>query len=93
MKLLELEEIKRYLRIDYESDDVLLRSLEIAATSYLQDAICRLEERVEEEKFKDRAKLLCCVIIQDWYDNREHGESKDFNYTIRSMMMQLQTGG
>lgn len=47
----------------------------------------------EGRKFKERAKILMYVIIQDWYDNREAGESKDFNYTIRSMMTQLQAGG
>lgn len=92
MEILTLEEIKNYLRIDYDEDDKLLQSLQVAATAYLQDAVCDLEQRMEKKEFKERAKVLCSVIIQDWYDNREHGESKDFNYTIRSMLTQLQAG-
>ncbi|MCI6031574.1 head-tail connector protein [Fusobacterium varium] len=90
--LLGIEDVKNYLRIDYNEDDNLLQSLMVAAENYLNDAICNLEERLKEEKFKERAKILMYVIIQDWYDNRESGESKDFNYTIRSMMTQLQAG-
>ena len=91
--LLKIEDVKNYLRIDYDEDDNLLQSLMVAAENYLNAAICNLEERLTEEKFKERAKILMYVIIQDWYDNREAGESKDFNYTIRSMMTQLQAGG
>lgn len=90
--LLGIEDVKNYLRIDYNEDDNLLQSLMVAAENYLNDAICNLEECLKEEKFKERAKILMYVIIQDWYDNRESGESKDFNYTIRSMMTQLQAG-
>ena len=90
--LLGIEDVKNYLRIDYNEDDNLLQSLMVAAENYLNAAICNLEERLKEEKFKERAKILMYVIIQDWYDNRESGESKDFNYTIRSMMTQLQAG-
>lgn len=91
--LLKIEEVKNYLRIDYDEDDNLLQSLMVAAENYLNDAICNLKEHLEKEEFKERAKILMYVIIQDWYDNRESGESKDFNYTIRSMMTQLQAGG
>ena len=90
--LLGIEDVKNYLRIDYNEDDNLLQSLMVAAENYLNDAICNLEEGLKEEKFKERAKILMYVIIQDWYDNRESGESKDFNYTIRSIMTQLQAG-
>lgn len=90
---LDLEQVKNYLRIDYEEDDVLLRSLMTAAEAYLSDAICDLEKRLQDENFEKKAKLLCYIIIQDWYDNREHGENKDFNYTTRSMLTQLQAGG
>lgn len=92
---LELGEVKNYLRIDYDEDDNLLQSLMVAAEHYLGDALNNFEERlkVESGNFKERAQILAYVIIQDWYDNREAGESKDFNYTIRSMMTQLQAGG
>lgn len=48
MEILTLEEIKNYLRIDYDEDDKLLQSLQVAATAYLQDAICDLEQRMKK---------------------------------------------
>ena len=91
--ILTLEEAKNYLRIDYDEDDTLLQSLMIAAIDYLRDAINDFDKKVEKEKFRNRARIIACVLLQDWYDNREHAESKDFSYTVRSLMTQLQVGG
>lgn len=91
--ILTLEEAKNYLRIDYNEDDTLLQSLMIAAIDYLKDAIDDFDTKVEKDKFKSRAKIIALVLLQDWYDNREHAESKDLTYTIRSMITQLQVGG
>ena len=91
--LLTLNEAKNYLRIDYDDDDLLLQSLLVATMDYLRDSIDDFDKKVKKEKFKSRAKILACVLLQDWYDNREHAESKDFSYTVRSMMTQLQVGG
>ena len=91
--ILTLEEAKNYLRIDYEEDDSLLQSLLVAAMDYLRDSIDDFDTKIIKEKFINRAKILICVLIQDWYDNREQKESKDLSYTARSLMTQLQMGG
>lgn len=91
--ILTLEEAKNYLRIDYEEDDSLLQSLLVAAMDYLRDSIDDFDTKIIKEKFINRAKILICVLIQDWYDNREQKESKDLSYTARSLMTQLQIGG
>ena len=91
--ILTLEEAKNYLRVDYDEDDTLLQSLMIAAIDYLRDAIDDFDTKVTKEKFNKRAKILACVLLQEWYDNREQRESKDLSYTSRSLMLQLQNGG
>jgi len=82
--ILTLEEAKNYLRIDYTEDDSLLQSLMTATVDYT---------KITKEKFNKRAKILACVLLQEWYDNREQRESKDLSYTSRSLMLQLQNGG
>jgi DNA packaging protein, QLRG family len=90
---LTLKEVKDYLRIDFDDDDLWLQSLMVATMDYLRDSIDDFDKKLEKEKFKSRAKILALVLLQDWYDNREHAESKDFTYTVRSMMTQLQVSG
>lgn len=90
--ILTLEEAKNYLRIDYNEDDTLLQSLMIVAIDYLRDAINDFDKKATKEKFIKRSKILACVLVQDWYDNREQKESKDLSYTARSLLTQLQVG-
>lgn len=90
--ILTLEEAKNYLRIDYYDDDLLLQSLLVATMDYLRDAINDFDKKATKEKFIKRAKILACVLVQDWYDNREQKESKDLTYTARSLLTQLQVG-
>lgn len=90
---LTLNEAKNYLRIDYDDDDLWLQSLLVATVDYLRDAIDDFDTKVTKEKFIKRAKILACVLLQEWYDNREQRESKDLSYTSRSLMLQLQNGG
>ena len=90
--ILTLEEAKNYLRIDYDDDDLLLQSLLVATMDYLRDAINSFDKKATKEKFIKRAKILACVLVQDWYDNREQKESKDLSYTARSLLTQLQVG-
>ena len=90
--ILTLEEAKNYLRIDYDDDDLLLQSLLVATMDYLRDAINDFDKKATKEKFIKRAKILACVLVQDWYDNREQKESKDLTYTARSLLTQLQVG-
>jgi DNA packaging protein, QLRG family len=91
--ILTLKEAKKYLRIDYDEDDSLLQSLVTATVDYLRDAIDDFDIKATKEKFVKRAKILACVLLQEWYDNREQRESKDLSYTSRSLMLQLQNGG
>lgn len=92
MSFLTLEDTKNYLRIDYDTDDVLLKTLMSSAEHYLSDAIFDFENKKTKNKFKERAKILGYVLVQEWYDNRELRENKDVSYTVRSLLTQLQVG-
>ncbi|MDY4011545.1 MAG: head-tail connector protein [Fusobacterium gastrosuis] len=90
MSFLNLEDTKNYLRIDYDTDDVLLETLMSSAEHYLSDAISDFESKITKNKFKERTKILGYVLVQEWYDNRELRENKDVSYTVRSLLTQLQ---
>lgn len=92
MSFLILEDTKNYLRIDYDTDNALLETLMSSAEHYLYDAISDFEKKITKNKFKERAKILGYVLVQEWYDNRELRENKDVSYTVRSLLTQLQVG-
>lgn len=61
--MVELNTVKKYLRIDYEDDDSFLESLILASKQYLENAC---GEFVSNE-LTDLAQL---ILIGHWNDNR-----------------------
>lgn len=93
MQLLTLEEMKNFLRIDYEEDDNTLQALGLAASSYLDNAIDDLSSLIKDEGTKERVKRVAFLLVQDWYDNRDQEERKEVSYTVRALLTQLQAAG
>jgi len=63
--VLTLQNVKSYLKIDFDDDDELLNSLIKTADEYLKSAIS-----IKYNSDTERAKLLSLIVIQDLYDNR-----------------------
>lgn len=63
-----LEEVKNYLRIDYEEDDVLLSDLIEISGEYIYS--CVGETYKTDEKAKRLANLLQKKLIADMFENR-----------------------
>ena len=63
--MLTLQNVKSYLKIDFDDDDELLNSLIKTADEYLKSAIS-----IKYNSDTERAKLLSLIVIQDLYDNR-----------------------
>lgn len=84
---MELEEIKLFLRIDDDDDDLFLKLAYEAAKEYIIEAVGVCDET------KARVKLLLLNLIADFYENRSLLNSKNNNqlrHTIRTLVMQLQ---
>ncbi len=90
--MVSLKIVKDYLRIDFDADDALLNLLISVADNYLRGAITDYDRLLNQGDFKSKAEMCQIVIIQDLYENRNQGSygTKDFGYTIRSMIGQLQ---
>lgn len=90
--LLSLEEIKNYLRVDYDEDDDYIYSLIIASENYLYNATGK-----QFNSRNELAKQCCRVLIYDWYKDKgltiratkNTNVSEKVKYTVQSMIQQL----
>ena len=98
MELITLTEVKEYLRVDGNEEDVFLTSLIALAYDYLLDGVTGFEEKLKNVRFKEKAKICMKALIQEFFDNRifaqmlHGGQTVEVNYIIRSIMSQMEYG-
>ncbi|PJN90984.1 head-tail connector protein [Bacillus sp. mrc49] len=81
----ELSEVKEYLRIDGNEDDVLISLLMEAAKDYLSNAGV-----TERDSALYKVAVMLYVTLQ--YENRDPGQKiEKFNIAFQSIIMQLKT--
>lgn len=88
---MELNEIKEYIRVDYDDDDLLLEELKGAAEEYLTNAGINVN-------YKSRLyKLAIKMLVIHWYENRETvligSISKSLEYSLSAILKQLRYCG
>lgn len=86
---MELEDIKLYLKIDGEYEDVLLIALQATAEEYLLGA------GINKDYDKKTYKLAVLMLISNWYTNRsvigENGKASiEIPFGVRALIQQLQ---
>ena len=89
--MLTLEEAKRYLRVDDESEDDLIEHLiEIACEICLD--VARLEEIKEIEKYTylDIAMLYTVAYL---YEHREEADHKELTLSLRALLFGVRQEG
>lgn len=88
---MDLRELKEYLRIDFEEDDILLRSLLLAAEEYLYNA------GIKRDYKKSLYSLAIKLLVKHWYDNRECVVAGNVNnkleYSLNAILAQLRYCG
>lgn len=84
--IIDRDEAKLYLRIDGNEDDILLDTLIAAAEEYIKNATGK-----EFDNSNRLAKLLCLVLITDWYENRAQTDkiSEKYRFTVQTILGQL----
>lgn len=84
-----LDDVKAYLRIDEDADDVVLEVMMQATEQYIKDAVGFYEEE------NPKIKMLYWLVIQDFYENRvlvvKEADKQRLSYAVSSIVMQLQT--
>lgn len=85
----ELNEIKDYLRVDFDDDDTLLNTIILASKEYIKNAIGYIDMQ------KPTFKVLLYTICADLYERRSYLIDKAIktNNIINSLILQLQLQG
>lgn len=83
-----LDDVKAYLRIDEDADNMVLEVMMQAAEQYIKDAVGFYEEE------NPKIKMLYWLVIQDFYENRvlvvKEADKQRLSYVVSSIVMQLQ---
>lgn len=88
---MELEEIKKYLKVDGNEEDDLLLGLQGAAEEYLINA------GVVKDYTKNLFKIAIKLLISHWYENRNAvvvgSISKNMEFSLSNIIIQLKYSG
>lgn len=79
-----LEEMKQYLRVDFEDDDLLIATLLSSAESLCMD-ILRTEDKSELET-SGNGKAAVMYTVAYLYEHREEADHHDLTMTLRSLL-------
>ena len=84
--MLTLNEVKSYLRVDFNDDDALITKIMRVADEYLPEAIGNYNRNSE------RADMLALIVIADLYEKRELSPKVSANTSklVQSFTLQLQ---
>lgn len=85
--MVEISDVKEYLRVDTDSDDEQIASLMSAAKEYLKNAGIT-ENYAKESKLYN---LAVCMLVVNWYDNRcPVGQANEkMKFSLNAIMQQL----
>lgn len=82
--MLTLEEIKNYLRVDFEDDDQLLRQMITSAEKICMD-ILRSDD--EDEVYEvENGKLAVMFSVAYLYEHREEADHRRLMLTLRALL-------
>lgn len=82
---MELTKIKSYLRVDYDDDDVVIKTMYEAVLEEMKELI----PTFDEENITKRQELLICAYVKELYDNRGNttAGTEKIRYAVRSLLL------
>ena len=84
-----LDDVKAYLRIDEDADDMVLEIMMQATEQYIRDAVGFYE------KENPKIKMLYWLVISDFYENRvltvKESDKQRLSHVVSSLVLQLQS--
>ena len=82
--IVTVEEMKNYLRVDFEDDDTLLSHLIKEAQHICMD-VARMEDAEEFEK-EPVAKISVMYAVAYLYEHREEADHKALTLSLRALL-------
>ena len=89
--MVTLEEMKQYLRIDFDDEDSLIRDLITGAVKSCMD-IARVETEEELAEIEN-AKIAVMFATAYMYEHREEANHNNMNLTLRALLFSAHEGG
>ena len=89
--IISLEEMKNYLRIDFDDDDALLENLIVSSERLCMD-IARIKSKAVFEK-KETAKIAVMYAVAYLYEHREDADHHDLTLSLRSLLFGIRKEG
>lgn len=96
IEIVTIQEVKEALRIDYDDEDTYLNLCIKAAQSHLEDALDDFDNKILDDKFKNKAKIVVLMTIQNLFDNRVFSTdisssttNEKVKYILSSFMLQM----
>lgn len=82
--IVSLEEMKQYLRVDYEDDDQLITGFLSSAERLCRD-ILRADETADLEN-DELVKIAVMYAVAYLYEHREEADHHELTLTLRSLL-------
>ena len=89
--IISVEEMKQYLRIDFDDDDALIEDLIISSERLCMD-IARIKCRSVFRR-KDTAKVAVMYAVAYQYEHREDADHHKLEMTLRSLLSGIRKVG
>lgn len=86
----DLEEMKKYLRVDFNDDDVLIENFITTGQTLCAD-IARLT--VDEFSKKPTARIAVMYAVAYLYERRENADYKELVLSLRAMLFGIRKEG
>ncbi len=89
--MISLDEMKNYLRIDFDDDDALLENLIVSSERLCMD-IARIKSKAVFEK-KETAKIAVMYAVAYQYEHREDCDHHALAMSLRSLLSGIRKAG
>lgn len=82
---MELEQVKSYIRVDYDDDDAIIQLMLDAVLDEMEELI----PKFDRGNLTNRQKLLICAYVKEIYDQRGNmtENSEKIRYAVQSLML------
>lgn len=81
---LTLEEVKQYLRVDFDDDDLIIEAFLFSSQKTCLDILRTSSKKKLEKDPNGRVAMLYCVAYL--YENREKANHTELNRTLRALL-------
>lgn len=82
---MELDQVKSYIRVDYDDDDKIIQMMTDAVIDEMEELI----PKFDRNKPTNRQKLLILSYVKELYDQRGNmtTDSEKIRYAVQSLML------